>query len=168
MSGITLDSYFKRLNPVDSNAPALPEVSWQTCFFILVTLGLNTMAQPGGRVCGIDARYSTYMRSSPFLSIGDVLSIFFRLSYNGLQFNTSPRACVQQVVNDRFESNGSVDGLESLTSTTWMRWLLFILGPLPQAVRLASFEGVPLTQLWIWLRLIVAFGGDHGFYFVKE
>jgi hypothetical protein len=65
----------------DGNQAALPEVSWQTCFWILVTLALNTMAQPCGKVCNSDSRYSMYMLSFPFICIADMLSIFSRVGY---------------------------------------------------------------------------------------
>jgi hypothetical protein len=36
----------------------------------------------------------------------------------------------------------------SYLSWTWPRWLLFIIGTLPAAVKLASLSGVPWAQTW--------------------
>jgi hypothetical protein len=46
---------------------------------------------------------------------------------------------------------------------TWIRWLLFVLGPLPQAIRLASFTGTPWTKAfeysfalsWVLMEVVI-------------
>jgi len=37
---------------------------------------------------------------------------------------------------------------KGLLSTTWIRWLLFVLSPLPQVIRLASFQGTRWTKVF--------------------
>jgi len=41
------------------------------------------------------------------------------------------------IIKERFDNN--VEEIEKSKATTWLRWLFFILGPLPQAIRLAFF-----------------------------
>lgn len=131
---------------LDGASASSSEVSWQTCFWILITIGLNTMFQPCGRVCGIDKRYSTSMRSLPLVCFADTASILGRLSYAWLKLKISFRKCVRYTMNERLQGTGFLEGMKNLKNTTWLRWLLFILRPLPQAIRLASFRGIPWTQ----------------------
>jgi hypothetical protein len=121
------------------------QVWWQTCFWTLVILGLNTMAQPSGRVLELPARYGTYLRSSPIICLADILSIFARLIYCCF---TPSSGSLQHIIAERFEVVGSSEDMESIISTAWVRWLCFLLGPLPQIIRLASFQGVYWTKLW--------------------
>lgn len=54
-------------------------------------------------------------------------------------------------------------GVKSVSETTWFRWIGFILGPLPQAIRIASFQGVFWTKAigfmflldWVLVEVIV-------------
>jgi hypothetical protein len=104
------------------------------------------MFQPCGRVCGLNKRYSTYIRSSPFLCFADTASILGRLSYAWLKLKIPFRECVRHVMEERLQGTSFLIEMKNLKNTTWLRWLLFILGPLPQAIRLASFRGIPWTQ----------------------
>jgi hypothetical protein len=138
-------------------------VSWQTIFWTLVPLAINSMTQPGGRICGLPSRYRTYLRCSPFLCAADAFSIVSHLAVLCLyqkqrfleavglilheRFNTADHAEGQQVVlhNDEDDGTGSVQSLEAMT---WLRWLWFILGTLPPAIKLMSMSGVPWEQAW--------------------
>ncbi|KAF4635514.1 hypothetical protein G7Y89_g2570 [Cudoniella acicularis] len=72
------------------------------------------------------------------------------------------------------ETKGVSDGepserLEDVRNGTWMRWLPFVLGPLPQIVRLASFTGVPWTKAsgfsfllsWLLIEILILTGRDQ-------
>ena len=64
------------------------------------------------------------------------------------------------VLDERFYD---IDDVRSVGSSTWIRWILFVMGPLPQAIRLASFRGVRWNQMvgacflvsWIWCEVLI-------------
>jgi hypothetical protein len=104
------------------------------------------MAQPCGRVCGISSRYSTYVRSSPFFCAADSLSIIVRLLVTSLTLGISPRTALSLLMQRRFDDVRPMDDLTAAKYATWLRWLYFVLGPLPMGIKLASFQGTPWTQ----------------------
>lgn len=131
----------------DGTSASSSEVSWQTCFWILVTFGLNTMFQPCGRVCGAKIRYSTYLRSSPFVCMADVISLLVKL-YTFLRSGMPIRTCIHYIIVERFEVNGSLEEMEKAKRTAWIRWLFFVLVLLPQAIQLACYRSTPWTQIF--------------------
>ncbi|PMD20616.1 hypothetical protein NA56DRAFT_646284 [Hyaloscypha hepaticicola] len=97
------------------------------------------------------SQYSTYLRSSPFVCIVDTLSILVRLAWSIYTFlltenNPLYDSLHHIVVDERFDYD--VAEIKKARATSWIRWLCFILGPLPQAIRLGSFSGVPYTKLF--------------------
>jgi hypothetical protein len=107
------------------------------------------MSQPCGKVCSMPGRYSIYLRSSPFTCIVDTLSILVRLAYSMstslLSKNRPFYTSLRYITEERFDSD--VVEINKAKGTAWIRWLCFILGPLPQAIRLASFKGVQGTKI---------------------
>ena len=98
----------------------------------------------------VDGRYSTYLRISPFACAADAASMFLKLvccSYTATRSGTPFRGDVYQYMEQRLESIGGAEELDRVKKTAWMRWLCFLLGPLPQAVRLASFRGISWLQV---------------------
>ncbi len=85
------------------------------------------------------------MRSLPFICLADTLSIFSKVGYRRLRFGTSLGKSVRNVIDERF---GSHEEVLEFVRTSWLRWLFFCLGPMPQAIRLASFEGTFWTQFF--------------------
>jgi hypothetical protein len=138
------------------NGPSPPTpVSWQTAFLGLVPLALNAMTQPCGRVCGLPSRY---LRSSPFLCAGDALSIIFRLVFVSAYLRLPLREVLGLVLHDRFDDysdeDNREDGIQSLERLTWFRWLFFVLGGLPMAIKLGSMQGVPWTLAYGMMCLV--------------
>lgn len=133
---------------LDSSA-SLPEVSWQTLFWITTTLALNSMTQPCGQVCRTPSRYRTYLRSSPLICVLDIINLWSKWIYLAYSRRLSLSHSAKLVITERFGANAPAPaegGNEKSESSTWLRWLLFVMGPLPQAVRLTSFENVALNQ----------------------
>ena len=46
------------------------------------------------------------------------------------------------------ELDNQPEGIQSLERMTWLRWLWFILGALPPAIKLLAMRGVPWAQTW--------------------
>jgi hypothetical protein len=142
-------------------------VSWQTIFWTLIPLAINSMAQPGGRICGLPSRYRTYLRCSPFLCAADALSVVSQLAALYLYRKQNFSEAIGTVLQERFEADKGdehraghqlaihdddddeeVETLHSLEAMTWLRWLWFIIGTLPPAIKLMSMSGVPREQAW--------------------
>jgi hypothetical protein len=150
---------------LDASAPTV-QASWQTIFWILVNLSIGAMAQPGGRICGFPSRYRTYLRCSPLICGADMLSIVVRLLVTIIYLRLSLLESVGILLHDRFDNshtneeiNNSLalqsedndnegDGIQALEGMTWLRWIWFLLGTLPPAIKLASMSGVGWAQAW--------------------
>jgi hypothetical protein len=87
--------------------------------------------------------YGVYIRSSPIICVFDLVSILIRLVFVSWKLKVSPRTSLRLLLRRRFDDSDA----EESANGTWLRWLLFVLGPLPQAIRLASFEGTPWTKI---------------------
>jgi hypothetical protein len=56
---------------------------------------------------------------------------------------------IELLVSERFEGDeAEEDSIQSIERFTWLRWLFFILGSLPAAIKLAVMKGVPWTNTW--------------------
>ncbi|KAL2061269.1 hypothetical protein VTL71DRAFT_7542 [Oculimacula yallundae] len=133
---------------------ALPEVSWQTLFWIITTLALNCMTQPCGRVCNTNSQFRIYARSSPFICVLDIGYFFADWAYTRYNSDDSIVKAFHAVTAKRFSDSSRPEGIQALGSSMGTRWLLFILGPLPQAIRLASFKNVYWSKLFGFCFLI--------------
>ena len=144
--------------------PALA-APFQGLFWSLVPLAINSMAQPGGRVCGYSSRYRTYLRCSPLLCAADSLSVMVRLLTNRFSLKLSAWESLGLLLRQRFdeskvqgprnsdanvgERNGQeTESIQNLEKTIWLRWLWFIFGTIPPTVQLLSMTGIPWTQTW--------------------
>lgn len=145
-------------------APSLPPVTWQTIFWTLVPLAINAMSQPGGRVCGLSSRYRTYLRCSPLVCFADMVSIFMWMliltGYQRLSFTEALGIALHRRFTEnrdvRFQTTCPIlesketetEGIQKLERMTWLRWLWFVLGTLPPAIKLLSMRGVAWAQIW--------------------
>jgi hypothetical protein len=127
-----------------ASSPTL--VSCQTAFWIIVALALSVMAQPCGRVLGFTSRYKTYFRSSPVICAVDTVMIIIRVIILCIKLRISPRTAIVLLVEKRFKDARPAEDSRAMVYFTWMRWVYFVLGPLPMSVKLASFQGTPVTQ----------------------
>jgi hypothetical protein len=76
--------------------------------------------------------------------VHDLVSVIIRLVFVLWNFEVSLRTSLQLLLRRRFDDNNAKESAEG----TWLHWLLFVLGPLPRAIRLASFKGTP------WIKVI--------------
>ncbi|KAF2493099.1 hypothetical protein BU16DRAFT_71437 [Lophium mytilinum] len=138
-------------------------VSWQTAFWFLPPIALNTMLQPSRRLCGFTPELHTYLCSSSIICAVDSVVVLIRLIFTSIH-SGSFKIAVQATLDVQPEdSPQSVHvtaeqpikaRLRALERATFARWTLgFAIGALPQFIKLQSFSGVPWTQAWAWMYL---------------
>lgn len=135
------------------------------------------MTQPGGTTCGLPARYRTYLCCSPLVCAADTFATLTRLAILVFYVHLPTREAVSVVLHERFNDKArrdeetlvnarlrhpynqfdrasvraersSEDDIEVLKTLTFLRWIWFILGTLPPAIKLMAMRGVPWTQTW--------------------
>jgi hypothetical protein len=121
------------------------------------------MTQPGGRICGLPSRYRTYLRCSPILCAADALSVAYQLAVLCLYHKHRFAEAVGTILHERFNIDEHSPGQQAVLqdgndeeaetvhlveAMTWLRWLWFILGTLPPAIKLMSMSGVRWPQAW--------------------
>lgn len=124
------------------------EVSWQSAFWGLVTIALNTMVQPSGEVLGLPSRSGFVLRSSPLVCVLDTIhtiTVFIK-HVSLLKF---PRAAARKVLRDRFPDDGSpTDSLTQFRDNTVVRLLAFVLSTSTGVVKIYGMHNVPWTKIW--------------------
>lgn len=110
------------------------------------------MSQSASTLSGVPSRYRLYLAISPILCVADAAGMVIRVVCHAVAFGISPRIACQMAVIERSDSDdiGSegkkgADNLP-LQVRTWPRWIFFVMGPLPAAVKLCSFSGMPWTK----------------------
>ena len=132
-------------------ASALNEVSWQSAFWALVPIALNSMTQPCGEIFGLPSRYSFALRCSPIICAFDALAVACSFAYLMVVQKRSPRAASRRIVAYRFRDVANHSGtgsLEDLKNNTTFRLVLFVLGALPQIIKLYGVHGLLWTKVW--------------------
>jgi hypothetical protein len=104
------------------------------------------MIQPTGRVCGVNSRYRTYLLSSPLICLADIITTLLCLASLSLKFHLPLSSTNQLLFAERFKDVEPIHGVRVVEKLTGIRWLLFMLGPLPVLVRLCMLGGVPWTK----------------------
>jgi hypothetical protein len=119
-------------------------VSWQSAFWGLLALQLATVIQNSGAVLGQSYSMRISLRSSPILCALDNVIVIVKVAallYGGYSWRT---AC-HHVWWDRFPKDD--EGEESGLDGSWaLNMWAFILGALPQAIKIYGMRGIPLTQ----------------------
>ncbi|KAH8650393.1 hypothetical protein BGZ60DRAFT_196354 [Tricladium varicosporioides] len=132
-------------------------MSWQSAIWILIPLALSAMTQPSGNFCTFPGRLQTYLRASPFVCASDTLAIILQIiknMVNGMRLRHAIRATLIPRFVGPDEQSSTAQSLQPLEQLTFMRWILFILGTLPQAIKLCSLRGAPWTFAWGLMYLV--------------
>lgn len=130
-------------------APPNPSLSWIQAFPILPLLALNTMSQPVGRVLGVSAFHSVWLRASPIICALDALGFTFRfLTYCAL-LHAAPREVMLIIGMNRFDKAETEHGHRKTTITaTMLRLFGFFLGILPPAYMVGVWGDMRGTVAW--------------------
>ncbi|KAL4778786.1 hypothetical protein BJX76DRAFT_362391 [Aspergillus varians] len=132
------------------------EISWPTIFFWMLSLAINSAAQPTGRILGTSYRHQSILRSSPIICAFDAIHALA----SWVTFTVSPiqppapdtlsiRLAATRILLPRFsDENGNLDSkpIQSFKAQSRVRWIAFVSGTLPQAIKLFAATGVPWSK----------------------
>ncbi|KAH9224406.1 hypothetical protein DL95DRAFT_452175 [Leptodontidium sp. 2 PMI_412] len=123
-------------------------VTWQSAFWSLVPLALNSMTQPAGMVCFLPSTFGSILRNSPLICIIDTLILLEQLIWHTILLR-SPLKAAKLTTEFRFQDveNNRPGGLSDLKTNTPFRIMLFLFGALPQLIKLFIMTGLPWTQV---------------------
>lgn len=123
-------------------------LSRQPAFWGLVPIAVNTMLQPSGRILGLPSSINVVIRSSPFICATSVLHSFWKFR-RCLWRNDSMTSAIESFAADRFDdwAEGDAGSLNSLRHNRTFQILFFVLGVLPQALKIYCSAGILPTQV---------------------
>ena len=133
----------------DVSIPPPNQVSWQSAFWSLVPIALNSMTQPSGMVFGFPSKYGFALRSSPIVCGFEALYTVVIFVLNAFFLN-NPKASALKIAKWRFrDTPGNEEGsLQKLQENTIFRIAIFLLGALPQIIKLCGLQGLLWTKVW--------------------
>ncbi|KAL1893719.1 hypothetical protein Sste5346_006220 [Sporothrix stenoceras] len=136
-----------------ANVTAAPVVSWLHAYPPLPILASAAMAQPAGRLLGVSAVSSIWLRASPVVCALDALSVIVRCLVYCVLLRATPRQALVLVGTERFsDADTSDDASPSSTERgTTSRITAVAKATISMIIRLAGFALgiVPLVEL-IW------------------
>lgn len=99
---------------------------------------------------------SIYLHSSPAFCAADTMLMLLRILATSVTRKTPPLKSIEII--SLLRNDGYFSGTEDQyylaqsprheTPQTWPRWMLFIMGTLPAAIKLGSFTELPWTKTW--------------------
>ena len=137
---------------LSTNPPAALDntVSWQSAFWALVPIALNSVAQPSGKVQGYSSHHAYLWKISPIVCMLDAIYLLIDLTRVTLK-NRSLRAAARYVSRKRFHDitpESERNSIGKLQDNAAFRTCVFCFGVIPQVIKLYSMSGVPWTQVW--------------------
>ncbi|KAL8786931.1 MAG: hypothetical protein Q9195_008010 [Heterodermia aff. obscurata] len=133
--------------PPDPNPDTSNQVSWQSAFWALVPIALNSMTQPSGKVLGMSSRYGFYFNTSPIVCTFNALELVFKLVWRKHSMRSLAAAAQSMAEEVSEDVDGSHSRLAQLQENKTMRLIGFVIGPLPQVIKLYAMRGIPGTQI---------------------
>jgi hypothetical protein len=123
-------------------------VSWQSAFWGLVPIAINSMSQPTGKVCDAPRAISPWMRVSPIICFLDMLSIICRLVYYSIS-KRSVQAASTIIMTQRYayDHDDAESALADFRYDAPLRWASFLLS-IAQIAKLFAAQGLIWTKLW--------------------
>ncbi len=152
MASLQVCSYYQTLGLADKlPTDTIPgdslqsPVSWQSVFWAVIAMALNVLLQNAGSVCARSSSWRIPLRSSPLICAADTILCLLELLWIktlGCSWSTAAR----HVWYGRFEEPRTWAG--SGVDSNW-RWsmIAFVLGALPQFIKVFVMQGVIATQI---------------------
>ncbi|EXF84798.1 hypothetical protein CFIO01_02334 [Colletotrichum fioriniae PJ7] len=129
--------------PPPSTDTSENHLSWQSAFWALLALVLNTATQPCGKICGFPSEWGFCLRWSPVVCVINSLEA---LSCLRLHRHGSKWTLVIAPHKYDTEIDSSHSDVANLQRNTLIRIVAFILGPLLQATKLYACKGTFWVQ----------------------
>ena len=131
------------------------QVLWQSAFWALVSIALNLMCQPCGKILGLPSKYGFYLTSSPVICVANGLELVFKLlwrSYSMWSVEDAASLTANEIFED-IESSGRHNGLAQLQEICQMRVIVFAFGAMTQIIKLYAMTGISRTKIFASLYL---------------
>ncbi|KAL2828759.1 hypothetical protein BDW59DRAFT_142985 [Aspergillus cavernicola] len=130
------------------------EIPWPTIFFWMACLAINSISQPTGRVLGTPYQHQSILRGSPILCAFDAIHMLVSwVIYVGVS-STPPttwsiriaatRILLHRVVDD--QGKPDLQAIHNFNMQSRVRWIAFLVGALPQVIKLYTSSGVAWSQ----------------------
>ncbi|KAL3472173.1 hypothetical protein BJX99DRAFT_236065 [Aspergillus californicus] len=139
-------------NPAAPGAECSREILGPTIFFWMVCFAINSMTQPTGEVLGVSDSHPAMLRSSPIFCAFDAIDVM--VSWTTSIFSSSTPTTVSvtatQILRRRIrdkDGNPDLHAIRTLKTQWLLRWVAFILGALPQFIKLFASKGILLSQI---------------------
>ncbi|KAI0096281.1 hypothetical protein GGR51DRAFT_33747 [Nemania sp. FL0031] len=117
-------------------------VSWQSAWFAVVAIAMNSMSSPNGKVLGFPSSWGEVLRSSPLICFFDALELssfwLFVMVFN----REGPCVAARRVVAVRFNDCESDQIIGTVRSRFWITQVGFSIAVLTQAIKLFAMRGV--------------------------
>jgi hypothetical protein len=124
-------------------APGDDVVLWQTAFWGLIPIVMNSMLQANGMVLSFPSTWGIALRSSPIFCLFDSIDLtLFWLTlvvFNG----ESPRVAAKRIARVRFQDvqdNASDQSLASLRRNFWVIQVGFVLATSTAAIKIFAYH----------------------------
>lgn len=121
------------------------EMIWQYAFWAIVAIALGAETQPSGIILGMPPGWGFALKCSPVMCLWNAIEALqcirierkpaWRLSIQSAKYSASSR----QVARD--------GGTAQTGGSTVVRGVLFVLGPLPQAIKPFACTGIPHSKV---------------------
>lgn len=122
------------------------QVSWQSALWGLIALSLGAMTQRSGADRFPSSDALSPVRTSPFICGADIIVASIWL-FNGKRIGLGFGSALHWSRQEMGLIRGSADR-ELVQGIPVVTISLFVLGPLPQAIKMFGMTGLPWTKLW--------------------
>ena len=122
---------------------AASTVQWQSAFWSIAAIALNTIVQRAGQVVRLPSKYAIALRSSPFFCLIDTFNILH--DFIKCSRYMSLRQAISYIADHRHHDEDQEDELS--VSQRFISWLSLATAVV-QAVKLFSCRGLPWTQVF--------------------
>jgi hypothetical protein len=140
-------------------------LAWQSAFWALIPLALNSMLQPAGRIGEYNSTISFFLRISPIICVVDAVSsvalIISYMAHDGVGFRIATRAWADLRFRPDASEGESIsasaspsgqDEVETIEASPLVRLIVFIV-TVTQSVKLFACTGIPWTHAWAYMFL---------------
>ncbi|KAI8249486.1 hypothetical protein K4K56_010247 [Colletotrichum sp. SAR 10_98] len=137
------DDHGQAVQPTPPADTSDAQLSWQSAFWALVAVALNTVTQPSGRIVGFPSSWGPALKCSPVFCIVNAIEALncirvrrafeWTLVVSPHKYDVDEKSAHSDVVN--------------LQRNTLIRVVAFVLGPVLQATKLYACRGIFWTQV---------------------